>query len=1437
MSGLMGHELFHKRLISFLAPCCLILLLLASQTNAAPAHYLKASVTNNLKDSSKCLGPGWTDKLQWAIKSGECNSGGAFTPVSCVNDQTKTINPGETIQAAKCELNELPAGNYEIYCIRVIWCQKEPRVRGLFKLNTDGIRPVENKPPVADAKAGVWPAVTFEAVQIYLDEGLRFFGSGSIDPDGTIKSYSWKFGDGSTDTPASGDTQHKYASPGTYDAVLTVTDDKGLTGVDRVNVIVIETPVAVALGGTSSGDVNYPEVSIKSGETVYLDGSKSTAGGTITSYAWFSNIPGKQPLTATGVSAQFTYPCAAEEVCTYRAYLTIVDEKTGWDSKDAVSVKVSRDPKVKPPTAVLKVGKDPADIKYERISIKVRETAYFDFSESNDPNGRIITYNLTNEKTGESLETPYDDVLPIPFSAPGTFPVVLLVKDDEGATAKSGKVYVVVGELQDNNKPTVVLKYGVDMNKYSIIPASKTIDAVYGKLIYFDGSGSSDPDGPIQNYEWFLDGQKMNPLMGAILDNKPDKVSWRADIPGTHTLELIVTDGQGGQAKETVTITVKEDPSKKGKGITLLFVPVDWSGPMEPFNSLVDLNVGLVRSQLHLDECSEELVHALKVGEKCNAQVSENWKGDNDASWMLRLYECVEKSGITGYDYIIAAKETYGGDPATTMEDTDVILVAAEAIKGDSIVLAHELGHIFGLQDEYYDSCRCFDPGPNCLDPALGGSDPVYPSTEGYCAGGSNCPLIQTTTCKGNQNEYGGRCIMSYANALRPREFCSHCREQLRKIPELRCEGMKGGDPSANLPPVADAKAGFYENELSKEVSLNLGEGLRFFSTGSNDPDGSIISYDWDYGDGEKEKTIAKDVHHSYKAAGEYTATLTVRDNALATASDSVKVTVRGINIAVALVGTTPDDIKYKEVTIKSGEKAYLDASGSTIIESDKVVYSWIGNGKQVYELKAEMSFNCVSEPVCEYRVVFAMISLVALKPVSTDLIIVKVTRDPSIVSPTAEARVGVREGIKPLKDTTWMKKATINFFNSALFDCSNSKAGSGTLVECEWTFPGGEKVSTNFGGYIFHLFRDIGTYDITLRVKDDKNIFSEPDHVTVEVVSSGATSPEVVITASSKRAPILIPESGIIEVKYGEIIVFDGSKSTTKDSSGIYSFNWFIDGAATYQLDPQINYQIFRQLGLHTVELVVTDQSGGVGREKLRIIVKEDKEKAGLTILFVPVNLENSMDDFHSQAERQFNFIIENLPVKDCPGIIKKIELGNCPSPHIPPKGGDDDLYLYEVMSDLHKCVDNNGRPYDYIIGIIGDYNPKDSSASFLRNTDVIVMPLDDSSGSSLSGIHELGQALGLQDEYYDYCKCKSKAPNCLDPGLGGGDGVQPAYNKFCAGGDSCVGDDTLTCKGNQNTYGGRCIMSYYEADKPRAFCTHCLNYLSTLQALKCPT
>ena len=72
------------------------------------------------------------------------------------------------------------------------------------------------------------PTASFTANPIsgYAPVAVSFNASSSSDPDGTIVSYSWAFGDGATGTGVS--PSHTYTSAGTYTVRLTVTDN-GIT--------------------------------------------------------------------------------------------------------------------------------------------------------------------------------------------------------------------------------------------------------------------------------------------------------------------------------------------------------------------------------------------------------------------------------------------------------------------------------------------------------------------------------------------------------------------------------------------------------------------------------------------------------------------------------------------------------------------------------------------------------------------------------------------------------------------------------------------------------------------------------------------------------------------------------------------------------------------------------------------------------------------------------------------------------------------------------------------------------------------------------------------------------------------------------------------------------------------------------------------------------
>ena len=113
-------------------------------------------------------------------------------------------------------------------------------------------------------------------------------------------------------------------------------------------------------------------------------------------------------------------------------------------------------------------------------------------------------------------------------------------------------------------------------------------------------------------------------------------------------------------------------------------------------------------------------------------------------------------------------------------------------------------------------------------------------------------------------------------------------------------------DVTENQPPVADAG-------LDQTVIVNTV--VTFDGSGSTDSDGTIISYDWNFNDGNTGTGIAPT--HTYGATGTYTVVLTVTDDDGATDTDTVQIIVEDENGPV-----DPGDIIINEImwTGNSGE-------------------------------------------------------------------------------------------------------------------------------------------------------------------------------------------------------------------------------------------------------------------------------------------------------------------------------------------------------------------------------------------------------------------------------------------------------------------------------------------------------------------------------------
>lgn len=332
---------------------------------------------------------------------------------------------------------------------------------------------------------------------------VTFDGTASSDPDGTIVSYQWFFGDGAEGSGVT--ATHVYSVVGEFNARLLVEDDGGLTDAFDITVTIaeaVEAPVAV---------ISVPSPVIL-GEEVTFDGTTSSdADGEVVRYDWAFRLIGSPDWTELAggtVALTFAVPGAHE------ARLTVTDND---DLTGATTVPFDV---LAPPQARLDV---PA-------SAEIDEVVSLSASLSFDPDGTIVAFDWA---FGDD-ETGVGDELDHSWATEGVYQVTVTVTDDDGleATATSP---IAIGDV---NVPPVA-DAGTDQ---SVEP---------GVALSFDGRDSTDVDGSIVGYHWDF-GDDETAEWAAGTHTYPEA--------GTYTVSLTVEDDGGDTDTHTVTITVNTDP-------------------------------------------------------------------------------------------------------------------------------------------------------------------------------------------------------------------------------------------------------------------------------------------------------------------------------------------------------------------------------------------------------------------------------------------------------------------------------------------------------------------------------------------------------------------------------------------------------------------------------------------------------------------------------------------------------------------------------------------------------------------------------------------------------------------------------------------------------------------------------------------------------------
>ncbi len=162
------------------------------------------------------------------------------------------------------------------------------------------------------------------------------------------------------------------------------------------------------------------------------------------------------------------------------------------------------------------------------------------------------------------------------------------------------------------------------------------------------------------------------------------------------------------------------------------------------------------------------------------------------------------------------------------------------------------------------------------------------------------------------------------------------------------CTRPGGSNTTTNLPPVAEFTV------TAEEVAPFVE--IVFDASSSSDPDGTIVEYRWEFGDGGEDEGMI--VTYSYFEVGTYRVRLTVRDDQGATATAEKTVTVR----------EPPETnqppvarFTFRPPMPRAGEEIVFDASSSYDPDGVIVQYLWdFGDG---IEAEGKVARHIYTEP------------------------------------------------------------------------------------------------------------------------------------------------------------------------------------------------------------------------------------------------------------------------------------------------------------------------------------------------------------------------------------------------------------------------------------------------------------------------------------------
>jgi tetratricopeptide (TPR) repeat protein len=223
---------------------------------------------------------------------------------------------------------------------------------------------------------------------------------------------------------------------------------------------------------------------------------------------------------------------------------------------------------------------------------------------------------------------------------------------------------------------------------------------------------------------------------------------------------------------------------------------------------------------------------------------------------------------------------------------------------------------------------------------------------------------------------------------------------------------------------------------------------VTFDASASSDKDGGIVSYEWEFGDGDTGKGISK--LHTYQENGSYNVILTVKDD-----HDAKNTTISIIKINAPPVAA----FTFSPSGPSAGDSISFDASQSKDPDGKITDYEWIfGDGDSGNGIYVLHNYSIGGNYLVELKI-----------------------KDDSNATDIRESLVKVN---RPAIASISYYPTSPRMEEKVTFDASQSADPDGKIVDYEWKF--GDGYSAN-GDKVKHTYLEVGNFTVTLILTDNK--------------------------------------------------------------------------------------------------------------------------------------------------------------------------------------------------------------------------------------------------------------------------------------------------------------------------------------------------------------